>query len=49
MLSGNVERYKAILESNNLTQKKGIDYHGIKVTHFDLELYQKDWKNNFPK
>ena len=29
MLSGNIEWYKAILESNNLTQKKGIDYHSI--------------------
>jgi hypothetical protein len=27
MLMGNVEQYKDILEANDLTQKKGIDYH----------------------
>jgi hypothetical protein len=29
MLPGNVEQYKDRLEANNLTQKKGIDYHGM--------------------
>ena len=29
MLPGNVKRYKSRLEANDLTQKRGIDYHGI--------------------
>ena len=29
MLPGNVKRYKGRLEANDLTQKRGIDYHGI--------------------
>ena len=29
MLPSNVEQYKDRLEANDLTQKKGIDYHGI--------------------
>jgi hypothetical protein len=43
---GNVKRYKGRLEANDLTQKKGIDYHGMSA-HFELELHQKDVKNNF--
>jgi hypothetical protein len=29
MLPSNVEQYKDRLEANDLTQKKGIDYHGM--------------------
>ena len=29
MLPSNVKRYKARLVANDLTQKKGIDYHGM--------------------
>ena len=29
MLLGNVKRYKGRFEANDLTQKRGIDYHGM--------------------
>ena len=46
MLSGNVKRYKGKLEANDLTQKRGIDYHSMSSL-FCIRAASKGSKKQF--
>jgi hypothetical protein len=44
MLLGNVKRYKGRLEANDLTQRRGIDYHGMNGSWVMLNDIKVDLK-----
>ena len=46
MLSSNVKQYKGWLEVNDLTQKRGIDYHGMSAS-FWIRTVSKGCEKQF--